>query len=97
MKAARSAASALLAESAQDLFEVEALGALESLPALVRKAGFLETVVIFALLGVGKDVIRLGDLFEFLFGAFVVGIRVGVVLLRERAVDLLDLVGRCAP
>ena len=51
-------------------------------------------VVLLALLGVAEDVVRLGDLLEALLGLLVAGVLVGVVLARELAVRLLDLVGR---
>src|SRR5438067_2461104 len=49
-------------------------------------------VVHLALLGVAEDVISLLDLFELLFGRFVAGIQVGVILSSQLAIGLADLV-----
>jgi hypothetical protein len=51
-----------------------------------------ELVVARALLRVGEDLVRLGDLLERLLGLLVAGVAVGVVLERELAVRLLDVV-----
>jgi hypothetical protein len=51
-------------------------------------------VVLLALLGIGQDVVRLGDLLEALLRLLVPLVRVGVVLPRELAVALLDLIRR---
>src|SRR5204862_296502 len=51
-------------------------------------------VVLLALLGVGEDVVGLGDLLEALLGPLVARVAVGVVLARELAVGLLDLIRR---
>ena len=51
-------------------------------------------VVLLALLGVREHVVGLGDLLEARLGLLVVGVAVGVVLARELAVGLLDLLGR---
>ena len=48
-------------------------------------------VVLLALLGVGEHRVRLADLLELRLRGGVTGIRVGVVLARELAVDLLQL------
>ncbi len=48
-------------------------------------------VVLLALLGVAQHVVSLGDLLEARLGLLVVGVAVGVVLAREFAVGLLDL------
>jgi hypothetical protein len=54
-----------------------------------------ELVVAAPLLGVGEDLVRLGDLLELLLGRFRVLLRdVGVVLSREATVGRLDLVRR---
>ena len=50
-------------------------------------------VVLLALVGVAEHVVGLGDLLEALLGLLVVGVAVGVVLARELAVGLLDLLG----
>src|ERR1700684_2351264 len=50
-------------------------------------------VVLLALLGIAKHVVGLGDLLEALLRLLVVGVAVGVVLTRELAVGLLDLLG----
>ena len=50
-------------------------------------------VVLLALLGVAEHVVGLGDLLEARLGLLVVGVAVGVVLARELAVGLLDLLG----
>src|SRR6185503_7595282 len=60
-------------------------------------AGVAELVVARALLGVGEDLVRLGNLLEGGLGALVPGIAVGVVLQRELAVRLLDVVRGCVP
>src|SRR5581483_1506747 len=49
------------------------------------------TVILLALLGVGKNVVGLGDLLEPLFRFLVAGVAVGVVLARQPAVGLLYL------
>ena len=51
-------------------------------------------VVLLALLGVGQDRVRLLHLLEALLGLLVARVLVRVVLARELAVGLLDLVGR---
>ena len=51
-------------------------------------------VVLLALLGVAEHVVSLGDLLEARLGVLVVGVGVGVVLARELAVGLLDLLRR---
>ena len=51
-------------------------------------------VVVLALVGVAEDVVRLRDLLEALLGLRVARVLVGVVLARELAVRLLDLVRR---
>ncbi len=59
-------------------------------PAPVRE-GAGAAVVLRALLGVAEHVVRLGDLLEARLGLLVVGVAIGVVLAREFAVGLLDL------
>ena len=54
-------------------------------------------VVLLALLGVRERVVGALDLLEALLGRRVVGVAVGVVLARELAVRLLDLVVRRLP
>ena len=61
--------------------------------AAVRRA---EAVVVLPLLLVGEDVVRGLHLLEALLRGLVAGVRVGVVLARELAVRLLDLVLRSA-
>ena len=51
-------------------------------------------VVLLALLGIRQDVVGLGDLLEALLGRGVPRVAVRVVLARELAVGLLDVVGR---
>ena len=54
-----------------------------------------ELIVALALLGVGEDLICLGGLLELLGRVLVALVAVGVVLHREFAIGLLDIVGRC--
>lgn len=51
-------------------------------------------VVLLPLVGIGKHGVRLGDFLEALRGAGVVGIGIGVVLLGQPPIGLLDLVHR---
>jgi ABC-type uncharacterized transport system permease subunit len=51
----------------------------------------LAAVVRLALLGIGQDVVRLRDLLEALLGVLVPRIAIRVILARELAVGLLDL------
>ena len=53
-----------------------------------------ELVVNLALLGIAENVVRLGEGLELLFRAFVPGIDVGMILARELAERLADVVGR---
>ena len=74
--------------------EVEVAEAAEAAagPAAGRE-GAAAAVVLLALLGVAEHVVGLGDLLEALLGLLVAGVAVGVVLARELAVGLLDLLG----
>jgi hypothetical protein len=51
-----------------------------------------DLVVDLALLLVGEDVVGFGDFLELLFGLFVVGVHVGMILARELAEGLADLI-----
>src|SRR5947209_6257039 len=51
-------------------------------------------VVLLALLGVAEHVVGLGDLLEARLRLLIAGVAIGVVLARELAVGLLDLIGR---
>src|SRR5207249_3409448 len=52
-----------------------------------------QLVVLLPLVRVAQDVVRLVDLLEAVGGLRIVGIAIGMVLLREAAKRLLDLVG----
>src|SRR6266480_4985314 len=52
-----------------------------------------QLIVLLSLLRVAQDVVRLVDLLEAVGGLRIVGIAIGMVLLREAAKRLLDLVG----
>src|SRR5699024_1413523 len=56
---------------------------------------FLLFIVFLAFLGIRQHSIRFGYFFEPVFGLFIVGVRVGVVVAREFAVRLFYLALRC--
>src|SRR5690606_35738904 len=64
----------------------------EAAPELAEQRTLL--VVLLALLGIADDPVGLGDRLEPLLGLRVPGVGVGMVVTRELAVGLLDLVGR---
>src|SRR5262249_27769789 len=74
-----------------ELAEVERLAAVPRARAAARPGHRLAGVVAPALLRAGQPVVRVGALLEALLGLRVVGVAVGVVLARELAVGLLDL------
>ncbi len=55
-----------------------------------------EAVVLRALIWIGQDLVRLVDFFETMFGPRFVVRDVGMVLARQLAISLFDLVPRCA-
>src|SRR5213075_1902076 len=66
-----------------------------ALPAHVGKRTVLpKPVVLFPLLGIGQHGVRFRDLLEARLGGLVAGIGIGMVLLGELAIGLLDFVGR---
>src|SRR5207253_1835344 len=73
--------------------DVEPAGSARTADASVRRS---EAVVLLPLLGIGEDVVRRLDLLELLLGSRVAGVLVRVVLARELAVRLADLVLRGA-
>ncbi len=86
-----------VAEVATEIAEVELLEAhaAEVRPRAAReaaRAGLAERVVRLPLLGVREDVVGALHLLEALLGAVVAGVPVRVVLARELAIRLLDVV-----
>src|SRR5207248_4317823 len=58
--------------------------------------GFAISVVSRTLLRIAEDIVRLGDLLEFLFGVLRPVVAIGVVLHRKLAICLLDVIVRGA-
>ena len=86
-------------EIAEDIGEdfLEALAEVETTEAArsARRAlerRMAETIILRALLGIGEDLVGLVDQFEIIFGFFVAGIAIGMVLNRELAVGFFQLV-----
>src|SRR5581483_2879520 len=98
----RAAAAAAAEDAAQPAEQVGQVAEVDVLDANVLEAaegpgarphpGGAEAVVLPALLGVGEQVVRRLDVLEPLFGLLVARVAVRVVLARELAVRLLDLV-----
>jgi hypothetical protein len=55
------------------------------------RGGFLELIVLLALLRIAHDIISLGDFLEALFRGFISRIGIRVVFLRQLPVGLLDI------
>ena len=94
--AAAPAAGGLAEEVGEDVAEaarVEARLAAAAAPDVRERVAQL-AVVLLALVGIAEHVVGLGDLLEALLGLRVARVLVGVVLARELAVGLLDVVGR---
>jgi hypothetical protein len=61
----------------------------------VPKTHLTELVIQFALLGVGNDRVRSGDIFEAFLRLFVVGVAIGMELFGKLPVCLLELLRGC--
>ncbi len=97
LRAAAIAAAAAAEDVAEDVAEgiAEAAAAKAATAAHVRiHAGVTVAVIRLALFRIGQHLIGFLDFLELLFGLFVVRIAVRMVLHRELAISLLDLVFR---
>ena len=93
MRPRRAAAEEVAEDVAEDVLEAGG-GEIEAAEAAaLLEGGVAEAVVLGALLGIAQHLVGLGGFLEALLGGLVAGIAVGVVLQRDLAVGLLDLVG----
>jgi hypothetical protein len=80
-----------LAEAAENVIDINTLP--EAAAPVSGLGEVAKIVVLLPLLGVAQDLMGFIDFLESIGGLFVVGIRIGVILLGELTIGLLDLVG----